>query len=70
MQVTMPWLTDASCKQKFPQVDTINAVCAGTLFRQVRRVFKRKIFKNYFIYRRRRWNERHMSSKKIVFYLR
>ena len=29
MQVTMPWLTDANCKQKFPQVDTLNAVCAG-----------------------------------------
>jgi len=29
MEVTMPWLTDADCKQKFPEVDTINAVCAG-----------------------------------------
>ena len=29
MQVSMPWLADARCKQKFPQVDPLNAICAG-----------------------------------------
>ena len=29
MQVAMPWLTDARCKQKYPQVDATNAICAG-----------------------------------------
>jgi len=29
IQVAMPWLTDARCKQKYPQVDALNAICAG-----------------------------------------
>jgi secreted trypsin-like serine protease len=29
MEVEMPFLTDARCKQKYPTVNTVVAVCAG-----------------------------------------
>ena len=29
LQVSLPWLTDARCAQKYPTVDVSNAICAG-----------------------------------------
>jgi hypothetical protein len=30
MEVPMPWLTDARCKQKYPAIaEIVNSICAG-----------------------------------------